>query len=102
MTAEIPDYTMATSDFAIFADATHGPISITLPAASNEGKMVFIQKVDSSGNAVALKCADGDGIDLAISLRTTRHWEGWMLIADGIKNWTVISKSNSAFQELRW
>ena len=102
LTAEIPDYAMATSDFAIFADATDGPIRITLPAASSEGKMVFIQKVDSSGNAVVLKCAQGDGIDLAPSLRTTSHLEGWMLIADGIKNWTVVSKSNSAFQELRW
>jgi hypothetical protein len=93
---------MATSDFAIFADATNGPIRITLPAASSEGKMVFIQKVDSSSNAVVLKCTEGDRIDLAPSLRTTSHWEGWMLIADGVKNWTVVSKSNSAFQELRW
>ncbi len=93
---------MAPSDFAIFADATQGPISITLPAASSEGKMVFIQKVDSSGNVVVLECAEGDEIDLATSLRTTSHLEGWMLLADGTVNWTVISKSNSAFKELRW
>ena len=101
MTAEIPDYAMATSDFAIFADATDGPIKITLPAASSEGKMVFIQKVDGSGNAVVLNCAEGDRIDHVNSLRTTSHWDGWMLIADGIENWTVVSKSSSAFQELR-
>ena len=59
LTAEIPDYTLAISDFAIFADATHGPISIILPAASSEGKIVFIQKVDSSGNAVVLKFTSG-------------------------------------------
>jgi hypothetical protein len=102
LTAEIPEYTVASSDLAILADATHGPISITLPAASSEGKMVFVQKVDSSRNAVLLKCAEGDGIDFASSLRTTNYLEGWMLIADGVKNWTVISKSNSSFQELRW
>ena len=101
MTAEIPDYAMASSDLAIFADASNCPIRITLPAASSEGKIVFIQKVDRSGNAVVLNCAPGDRIDLAPSLRTTSHLDGWMLIADGIKNWTVISRSNSAFQELR-
>lgn len=100
MTAPIPDYIMAFSDFAIFADATHGPISITLPAASSEGKMVFIQKIDSTSNAVVLKCADGDAIERVTSLRATGRWEGWMLTTDGIKNWTVMSKSNSSFQEL--
>jgi hypothetical protein len=95
LTAKISDYAMTVSDFAIFVDSTQGPVSITLSSASSEGKMVFVQKVDSSNNAVLVKCLEGDGIDLGVSLRASSQWEGWALVADGAKTWFVVSKSNS-------
>lgn len=101
LTARISDYCMAISDFAIFADATKGPVSITLPEASSIGKMVFIQKVDDSGNAVFVKCAGDDRINRVDSLRATSRWDGWTLVADGVKTWFVISRSTRGpFQDV--
>jgi hypothetical protein len=85
---------MTSSDFAMFVDATQGPVRITLPEASNEGKMVFVQKVDGSDNVVFVKCAEGDGMSPNDSLRASSRWDGWVLIADGAKTWFVVSTSN--------
>jgi len=96
VTAKIPDYFMSISDFAVYVDTTQGPVSITLPSASNAGKMVFIQKIDGSDNVVAVKCLGDDRINRVDSLRATRGLDGWMLVADGEKTWLVISKSTGS------
>ena len=94
--ARISDCSMKSSDFAMFVDATEGPVRITLPEASNEGKMVFIQKVDSSANVVLLRCVEGDSISSADSLQASTRWDGWILVADGVKTWFVVSTSNGS------
>lgn len=87
------DYTMTNADFAVYADATHGAVRITLPEASINGNMIFIQKVDDSENPVFVKCVQGECIDGNTSLKATKPWEGWTLIADGVRTWNVISTS---------
>ena len=46
---------MVTGDQTILADATSGPIQITLPlAALVTGRYYFFKKTDASGNAVTI------------------------------------------------
>jgi hypothetical protein len=94
LTARISDCSMTSSDFVMYVDATQGPVRVTLPEASNEGKMVFVQKVDGSDNVVFVKCVEGDSISPGGSLRASDRWDGWVLIADGVKTWFVASTSN--------
>jgi hypothetical protein len=94
--ARLSDCSMTSSDFAMFVDATQGPVRITLPEASNEGKMVFIQKVDGSDNVVFVKCVEGDSIRPGDSLRASDRWDGWVLVADGVRTWFVVSTSNGS------
>jgi hypothetical protein len=87
------DYTMTNSDFAVYADATNGAVRITLPLAAMNGNMIFIQKIDGSDNPVFVKCLQGEAIGDKISLQATKPWEGWTLVADGVRTWNVISIS---------
>ena len=87
---------MKSSDFAIFADATGGPIYITLPKASNKGAIIFIQKVDDSDNPVFVEPAESERTNLISLLIATARCEGWMLIADGVKTWNILSRSSNA------
>ncbi len=91
--AKTTDYTMTLSDFAVYADATLGPVQITLPESSEKGMVVFVQKVDDTHNPVIVKCTERGTIDGATSLRAIGHWEGWTLVADGVRTWNVLSKS---------
>jgi hypothetical protein len=84
---------MTNSDFAVYADATQGAIRITLPFASMNGNMIFIQKIDDSDNPVFVKCIQGEAIDDNYFLKATKAWEGWTLVADGERTWNVISIS---------
>lgn len=87
------DYTMTLSDFAVYADATQGPVQVTLPESSEKGMLVFIQKVDSTDNPVFVKCSERGTIDGLRSLRAASRWEGWTFVADGFKTWNVLSRS---------
>jgi len=87
------DYTMTSSDFAVYADASQGPIHITLPETSEKGMMVFIQKVDDTNNPVIVECRERGTLDGVTSLRASNSWEGWTLVADGNMAWNVISRS---------
>ena len=93
------DYTMKSSDFAIFADATRGPIHITLPEPSNKGMIVFIQKVDDSNNPVYVGFAEGQRTNRIPLLKATTRCEGWMLVADGVNAWNILSRSTSTHSQ---
>lgn len=58
------NYTATASDVIIVVDATTGPVTITLPAASASiGTLFRIKKVDASANGVAIVAAGADTID---------------------------------------
>jgi len=77
-------YTITTSDRYIFADASGGAFTITLPtAASSSGLKFTIKKIDSSANAVTV---DGDGaetIDSAANYALTVQFESIDVVSDG-------------------
>lgn len=51
--------TLTSSHTEVGCDATSGPITLTLPvAASSDGRVYFISKIDGTGNAVTI---DGNG-----------------------------------------
>jgi hypothetical protein len=56
------NYTILVSDGTILVDASGGPVSITLPTAASANGLIFnIKKIDSSANAVTLVgIIDGD------------------------------------------
>jgi hypothetical protein len=96
---ETTDYAMKSSDFAIFADATGGPIHITLPKTSNRGTIIFIQKVDDSNNPVYVESGERERTNGTPRLKATTRCEGWILVADGLKTWNILSRSGSAHSE---
>ena len=58
------NYTVLLSDGVIFADATAGPVAITLPTATSaivgtQGQRVRIKKIDTTANAVTITATGG-------------------------------------------
>lgn len=43
-------YSITTSDFAIFADASSGMLAVTLPSANYSGIIVHVKKIDETSN----------------------------------------------------
>src|SRR5579862_1124233 len=60
---ETSNYTMASSDFAVLANASSKAIKITLPLASNTGQLVHVKKIDSSNNVVTVGRQGSDTIE---------------------------------------
>jgi hypothetical protein len=58
------NYTVTSSDTVVFADATSGNVTITLPAASGlTGYRFYVKRIDGSGNTVTIARTGGDTID---------------------------------------
>ena len=79
-------------DGVIFADATAGIFTLTLPKVTDDvPDRYVIKKIDSSGNAVTV---DGDGsetIDGAASISLATQYDSATLITDGA-SWFVVGK----------
>jgi len=80
-------YTAQTSDEIILVDASGGAVTITLPAASNEGQVLLIKKIDNSANAVTVVPGGGDTIEGAANISLASQWDGAILTADGANDW---------------
>lgn len=76
------NYSVASNDQYIYADASGGAITITLPNfADNHGKVLWIFKVDSV-NTVTIAPHSGDTINGSTnSLTITTQWAGIKLVA---------------------
>ena len=84
------DYTVASSDTVILADATSGAINITLPAASGAaGARCFIKKTDSSSNTVTIQRSGSDTIDGGTSAVIRVQYTCLQLVSNG-SNWFII------------
>lgn len=86
------DLTLTTSHTVVLCDASSGPLTITLPAASaNGGRLYHIKKADSSANAVTL---DGDGLDTidgGVAAILTVQFEAITINADSVEdNWDIL------------
>jgi hypothetical protein len=88
--AGLSPYTVLDADDVIVADAAGGPITVTLPTvASSDGRVLYVKKVDVSGNAVS---ADGNGAELVDGLATFDllvQYESVTLFCDGSQWWSL-------------
>jgi len=86
------NYTATDTDYTILGNATGGAITITLPkAATVNGKVYVIKKVDASGNAVTI---DGDGaetIDGSATQALSSQYDKAVIQSDG-SNWHIIGE----------
>lgn len=78
------------SDFVVKVNATSAAVTYTLPAASaSTNRILSIQKVDSSANAVTIAANGSDTINGATSQGISTQWGAITLQSDGT-TWTVI------------
>lgn len=83
--------TLDNGDFLILADATAGPITVTLFKADGwGGKRFCIKKVDSSANAVTVAPITGETIDGAASVVLSGENDSLDVISDN-ENYVVIA-----------
>ncbi len=78
------------TDYAVFADATAGAITVNLPAvASSAGRVLVVKKTDASGNAVTLDGSGTETIDGAATQAITAQYDALMVVCDGAAWWIV-------------
>ena len=84
------NYTIGASDTVIFADATSGNVTITLPAASGlTGYKFFVKRIDSSGNTCTVARTSSDTIDGQTSLTIDQQYTSIMVVSNG-SNWFIL------------
>jgi hypothetical protein len=81
------------SDHTILADATAGPVTVTLPiAAQFFGGRYNVVKVDATANAVTIAAAGGDNIDGAATVVLSQQWASLNFQSDGATRWVILSR----------
>lgn len=89
ITTQTANYTVETNQYYVRGDATSGAITITLPTALNQqGRVITVMKIDSSGNAVSVARMGTDtinGSSSSVSLAT--QWSKAQFISNGVSNW---------------
>lgn len=83
-------YTMVPGDGTVLADATGGAFAVTLPPHLN-GRLVRVEKVDASGNAVTVLPGLGT-VGGAANDPLEARWHGATYQSDGT-NWTVVARA---------
>jgi hypothetical protein len=84
------DYTVATTDTVVFADATSGNVTITLPTASTaSGYRFFVKRIDGSSNSVTVQRSSSDTIDGATSQSLPIQYMSITVVSNG-SNWFII------------
>lgn len=84
------NYTIGSSDTVIFADATSGNVTITLPVASGlAGYKFFVKRIDSSSNTCTVARSGSDTIDGLTSLTIDQQYTSIMVVSNG-SNWFIL------------
>jgi len=87
------NYTALTTDGAIFASASSGNVTVTLPAAANNsGQKLIIKKTDSSANTVTIDGNASETIDESATKVLTIQYDSVVLVCDG-SNWWVTAQA---------
>lgn len=82
------NYTFSDNDdCVVLVDATAGEVTITLPAASIEGNLVHVKKIDAGVNNVVVARAGADTIEGATSVTLNAQYESTTLCSDGGTAW---------------
>jgi hypothetical protein len=83
-------YTITTSDTVIFANATSGNVTITIPlAASFSGYRFVVKRIDSSTNTCQVTCSGSDTIDGQASVSFNMQYLSMTMISNG-SSWYII------------
>lgn len=84
------NYTITGTDVVIFADATSGNTTITLPAASSfSGYSFYVKRIDSSVNTCQVARSGSDTIDGATSFQLDTQYYSVRVVSNGT-NWYII------------
>jgi hypothetical protein len=87
--------TLLTTETVVLADASAGPITLTLPPAANvtPRTIYFIKKIDSSlANLVTIDGNASETIDGSLTITLAQRGEGVVLQTDGT-NWRVLQRT---------
>jgi hypothetical protein len=77
-------YTISGSDTVIFADATGGNVTITIPAASGlAGYRFYIKRVDGTSNTVTVSRSGSDTIDGMSSFTLDMQYTAFAVVSNG-------------------
>jgi hypothetical protein len=77
-------YTITGSDTVIFADASSGAVTITLPVASGlSGYRFYVKRIDNSANTVTIARSSTDTIDGMTSFTMDMQYTAVALISNG-------------------
>jgi len=78
------NYTITGTDTVIFADATSGNVTITLPAASsNAGYRFYVKRIDNTANTCSVARSGGDTIDGQTSISLDLQYTSLTLASNG-------------------
>ncbi|HUS26090.1 MAG TPA: hypothetical protein VMY99_01960 [Nevskiaceae bacterium] len=84
------NYTITGTDVIIFADATSGNVTITLPtASSNTGYRFYIKRIDNAGNTCTVARSGSDTIDGQTSLSLDLQYTSMTVVSNG-SAWYII------------
>lgn len=84
------NYTVGATDTVIFADASSGNVTITLPLASGlSGYKFFVKRIDSSSNTCSVARTSSDTIDGATSISLDLQYTCITVVSNG-SNWFII------------
>jgi hypothetical protein len=72
----------------LLVDASGGALVVSLPA-SNEGRVIYVKKVDASANAVTIDADGSDLIDGAGSMAISTQWASFTL-AGFSGGWAIV------------
>lgn len=89
-TTQTTNYTVGSSDTVVFANATSGNVTITIPAASGlAGYRFYIKRVDGSGNTVTVQRSGSDTIDGMTSFTLDQQYTAFAVVSNG-SNWFIL------------
>jgi|GEM_PF-811995 len=82
--AKTSNYTVSGSDTVIFADATSGNVTITLPAAASfSGYRFYVKRIDNAANTCTIARSSTDTIDGVTSFTLDVQYTSVMLVSNG-------------------
>jgi hypothetical protein len=84
------NYSITGTDVVVFADATSGNVTITLPTASaNAGYRFYVKRIDNSGNTVSIARSGSDTIDGQTSITIAAQYDSYTVVSNG-SLWYII------------
>lgn len=82
------NYTATNADVTIFVSTTGGAVTIKMPAAPVNGKLVNVKKITSDANTITVD-GNGNNVEGAATQATTAALISWQMQFDGSVWWVI-------------